>query len=159
MAYGTIGTLIHGTMCNEDLLTAFADELERLAMLDKAEAKSSGAAWEGTHEFRMETIAAARSADPESDAASEIIGDLFDALDELAAPYCYFGAHAGDGSDYGFWPDVESLESDARWEGTGVAKIDAGSERPDGFDYVMEVNDHGNVTLYGHDGKEIWSVV
>lgn len=159
MAYGTIGTLIHGTMRNEDLLTAFADELERLAALDKAEAESSGAAWEGTHEFRMETIAAARSVDPESDDASEIINDLFDALNELAAPYCYFGAHAGDGSDYGFWPDVESLESDARWAGTGVTKIEAGSERPDGFDYVMEVNDHGNVTLYGRGGKEIWSVV
>lgn len=159
MAYGTIGTLIRGTMRIEDLLTAFADELERLAMLDKAEAESSGAAWEGTHEFRMETIAAARSVDPESDAASGIIGDLFDALDELAAPYCYFGAHAGDGSDYGFWPDVESLEADARWMGTGVTKIEAGDSYPEGFDYVMEVNDHGNVTLYGPDRKEIWSVV
>ena len=143
MAYGMVGTLIHGTMRNEDLLTAFADELERLDASGKHAAYINDARdWRGRgYEF-----------------ANDVLERLFDALDGYAPPYCYFGAHAGDGSDYGFWPDVESLEADAR-EGDFVVKVGAGSERPDGFDYVMEVNDHGNVTLYGRGGKEIWSVV
>ena len=46
----------------------------------------------------------------------------------------------------------------------GVIKIDAGDEWPDPMDpsinYVMEVTDHGNVTLYGaHDHAEVWSCV
>lgn len=144
MAYGTIGTLIHGTMRNEDLLTAFADEIERLDASGKHAAYINDARdWRGRgYEF-----------------ANDVLERLFDALDEYAPPYCYFGAHAGDGSDYGFWPDVESLEADARWMGTGVTKIEAGDSYPDGSYYVMEVNDRGDVTLYGPDRKEIWSVV
>jgi hypothetical protein len=32
-----------------------------------------------------------------------LLSDLFDALNDIAPDGCYFGAHPGNGSDYGFW--------------------------------------------------------
>jgi hypothetical protein len=51
-------------------------------------------------------VGEARAVDPDSDAADEIIAELFDALDNCAqreGNYT-FAAHEGDGSDFGFWP-------------------------------------------------------
>ena len=39
----------------------------------------------------------------DTDAATEVLNDLFDLLDENAPENYYFGAHIGDSSDYGFW--------------------------------------------------------
>ncbi len=45
--------------------------------------------------------------DFDDDVASELIEELFDALNEVAPEGCYFGAHPGDGSDFGFWESGE----------------------------------------------------
>lgn len=45
-----------------------------------------------------------RQGDYWKDQASEDLNTLFDALDSIAPEGCYFGAHEGDGSLYGFWP-------------------------------------------------------
>lgn len=67
--------------------------------------------------------------------------------------------------DYGFWPDLEGLEHAARSK-DGVIKVSAGSAWPplwttSGRDiqFVMEVNDHGNLTLYSRRRQEVWSCV
>lgn len=39
----------------------------------------------------------------DDDIASEIIADMMDALNDVAPNGYYFGAHPGDGSDFGFW--------------------------------------------------------
>jgi|18_taG_2_1085343.scaffolds.fasta_scaffold01382_9 hypothetical protein len=39
----------------------------------------------------------------ESDSCNESIHSLFDSLNNEAPDNCYFGAHEGDGADFGFW--------------------------------------------------------
>ena len=73
-----------------------------------------------------------------------MLDSLFDRLDELAPDYCYFGAHEGDGSDYGFWVGWGALD-DAVHEGD-VIKIDDWSQAIEAGTY-LHVNERGNVTF------------
>jgi hypothetical protein len=83
------GKIIHGTLRTQDLLLALADELNRVLP------------------FNGNSLAndARRAADIEDDeTAQEILNDLFDQLDTIAQREgFYFGAHPGDGSDFGYW--------------------------------------------------------
>lgn len=67
--------------------------------------------------------------------------------------------------EYGFWPDLEGLEYAVRSK-DGVIKVNAGDAWPPlwtasgrNVQFVMEVNDHGNVTLFDRRCKEVWSCV
>lgn len=92
-----IGSISHGTLRTEDLLQAFADTLENLDPTDKY--------------FAL--IREARAVDPDSETASYLVNEeLYDALNDLAPEGTYFGAHPGDGSDFGFWP-VEEWEDES----------------------------------------------
>jgi hypothetical protein len=103
----TIGTLIHGTHRSEDLLPAFLHALEDYKH-PKACAFNSelielgfgysqcGACGLGNSEEWPEAF--------DDDMASEFIADMMDALNDLAPDGYFFGAHEGDGSDFGFWP-------------------------------------------------------
>lgn len=100
---GTPGTLIHGTMRDEDLLRAFATELRRLD--------------EAGNYYQLCNEAMVMANDPEGDyqyMPADVITDLFDRLDEFSPEGHRFGAHEGDGSDYGFWP-VEVEEDDSTY--------------------------------------------
>jgi len=96
---GDIGTIIHGTLRVEDLLPAFADELERL---DES----------GEH---TKLIKEAKSFDFEGnddeEAAYWIVDELANVLNEFAPEGCYFGVNEGDGSDFGFWEEINWSES------------------------------------------------
>ena len=82
----TIGTVSHGTMLTSDLIPAFMAELP------------------ASHKLRVEYDEHGYNAAD----ADDLLECLFDALDAQAPEGCYFGAHPGDGSDYGYWP-VEDL--------------------------------------------------
>ena len=141
-----IGRVSSGTMRPEDLIPEFAWELRNLrGSLPRdlsADIRKCERAWENGESFEFE---------------DEVLSDLFDALNDYAPPYCYFGSHPGDGADYGFWP-IDGFEED--FDGLKVSDT---SEVPKGYSgEVMHVNDHGNVTLYSaKNGKlrEVWSMV
>ena len=92
------------------------------------------------------------------------LDELFDALDNLAPAFCYFGSHPGDDADYGFWIDQDNIEA-AVYDGEIIKLSDVpdfGNTDEDvwqGAEYALVVNDHGNMSLYNRGGEEIWSVV
>ena len=38
--------------------------------------------------------------------------DRFETLQESCPPFVYFGTHPGDGADFGFWPDIDSIREE-----------------------------------------------
>jgi hypothetical protein len=142
------GTVSSGTMLASDLIPSFCYELRNqrpcrrahLALLREIEA-------------RMESEGYYDSEDAGFDLES-----LFDALGDYAPSWFYFGAHAGDGSDYGFWLS-EGFEYD--FEGLKVSDL---SDIPPAYvGEVAVINDHGNISLYSrgrnHRLYELWSLV
>lgn len=149
MKYANLGTISHGTLRNEDLLSSFAYELNRLVSRNLDNLGSLEVFMHGKLIGEAEVTAASCA---ESDLADLILEKLTCALEEFAAPYCYFGSHEGDGSDFGFWPSWDSIDE--------LTKYNDLSEVPAGvFEDYCVVNDHGNVSVYGADGTLIWDCV
>lgn len=86
------GTIIHGTMQPRDVIPALLSECERVGV----------------------------EIDPEwpafdDDTGAEIVCEIIEALDGIAPPGFYFGAHYGDGSDFGCWPIEDDRHEFARF--------------------------------------------
>ena len=161
----TIGSISRGTLRTSDLFQAFGSELERQFF-------NNGDFFGRPENFDLR------------DTLNRIIGEWEDNTDddgkmideELAEemvnktlpetlqswftpPFAYFGAHPGDGSDFGFWPmKIDDIKEQIEFFST------KDREYPD-HDFVGEwlhINERGNCTLYvrevGND-TEIWSVV
>ncbi len=62
-------------------------------------------------ERSAELLAEGADTDPDSEAADELVSDLFDALSEACPPWLYFGAVEGDGACFGFWLSDEGEEA------------------------------------------------
>jgi hypothetical protein len=168
-----IGSVSHGTMRPEDLIPDFVYELRSQARRRNLRSK---------HLQLCRSIEARMSKDGyyESEESDSDLEFLFDALGEYAAPYFYFGAHPGDGSDYGFWlseswdEDFEDVKDGDIWrhgklkpiyrdDMPSAIKVNDIADIPKWFrGEVAVVNDHGNVTLYVKTSRklhEVWAVV
>ena len=97
-----MGSISSGTMRKEDLIPAFVDELEYQAGKD-----------DKYHIALCERINEAMENDGYFDGEDSYfdLEELFDALNEYSAPYFYFGAHPGDGSDYGWWLAIDDIDA------------------------------------------------
>lgn len=143
-----IGSVSSATMRPEDLIPAFVYELKHQKPLRREHGQL-------VREIETRMDAEGYYDGEEADWDLEA---LFAALDEYAAPYFYFGAHPGDGAGYGFWLS-ESFEHD--FDGLKVADT---ADIPKGYaGEVLQVNDHGNMTLYRVGGNghkyEVWGLV
>lgn len=151
--HGTVGSVSTATMRSQDLLPAFCEELRYLGHRDtkltiiqrRVQSALNGKYGENDAYFQNEESA-------------WDLDDLFDMLDSHSLPYMYFGAHPGDGSDYGFWL-TENFCNDA-FDGLEVNDLNNIPVNYTGE--VLEVNERGNMTLYAcKRGKlrEIWAIV
>lgn len=153
-----IGEISHATLREQDLIPSFLWEIEHIK-LSRNERKA-------VHAIRSR-VNAAEDDDSDywtSDDASYDMETLTNIMDAHTPDYAYFGTLEGDGSCFGVWPNIDSLEEASQFEDDGVIKINAGDSFPKDrkFNYVMSVTDHGNVTLYRRSGNrwiEVWSVV
>lgn len=147
MKFALIGSISHGTLRNEDLLEALSSELEWNIRRNPDMASGSKL----VDEAAAMLMADADEGSEWEEQASDLVNQLCDALNDFAPPYCYFGAHGGDGSDFGFWPDMESIEELPRVEGSDEAR-ELGED-------CLFVNDHGNCTVFSGAGEEVISIV
>lgn len=145
-----IGSISHGTMREEDLIPEFVYILKQFSKgKNNAHYKECKAI-----EKRMKKKGYYNS----DDSCYDLNEFLFDALNEYALPYFYFGSHPSNGSDYGFWLS-ENIEDD--FDGM---KVDDLADIPKDYaGEILVVNDHGNISLYSkaktQQPKEIWSIV
>jgi len=120
-----LGSVSEGTMREEDLIPTFLDVLAELAPdktreLIAAELENDDSALSGTpDDYGL--------ADNELDGYGYFLETLFDALEELSPDGIYFGAHDGDGADYGFW--IADEYQTALWQ---YAARRARREHPEG---------------------------
>lgn len=162
MKYLELGSYSSGTMREEDLIPTFLDALESVASKKEVRALK--------REYRAVLRALDRDGEIpdnlQSD-ASWLLDSLFDALQEYCPPRCYFGAHEGDGADYGVWCDSPNAHDGdvilSEWPSVAECRAMIQQFAQEGyFPDVFVVTDHGNVTLLsvGWNGaREVWSVV
>lgn len=169
MKTAKLGTVSHGTLKTEDLLSSFISELEGLMLIN-------GDHFAANHADRdrlCNLIGEAQDvfaddgetiAEDKDETASELVNELCDALSEFAPPYGYFGAHEGDGSDFGFWVNVEDVKEQVEFVSSKREDYPPSDFRGE----WLHVSDHGNATLYvrestndaqGFADREVWGVV
>lgn len=91
---GYLGSVSHGTMREQDLIPTF---IGLIGDLEPEEAQDLESAWLAMLDEDGDL------AEDSFEEAGWLLERLFDILDEMAPDGASFGAHEGDGADYGFW--------------------------------------------------------
>lgn len=150
-----LGSIVHGTHLPSDLVPAFLEEAKRVNP-------------ESETVKRIDRVVSAVIDDVDDDATteafwlSEFATEAIQELDQEigsaddAPPYFYFGAHPGDGSDFGWWFDNGAFEYAVN--DREIVKVDGLPDDLQTFraehrdaQYIAVISDHGNVELYCMD--------
>ena len=138
-----LGSISTGTLRTEDLLEAFANTLQQ---------------FNRTHPLLGEYLDIHANDAWDSDKAADLLNEgFFNALQEICPPFVYFGTLEGDGADFGFWPDMESLDYERNYWGEETAEWN--EEHLVNHDLLVHISDHGNVTVMDMERNVLWSVV
>lgn len=164
------GSVSSGTLKTEDLLAAIQHELQWqimrngafLAMPENFPLRDRLNALDGEicDCFSEGNSGESEITEDKQEIAQELIGETCDVLSEVFAPaYGYFGAHCGDGADFGFWPgDIEDIKEQVGF----VSSVDEEYPSDDFSGEWLHVNERGNCTLYVRENgidREIWGLV
>ena len=168
MAEFQLGSISTGTLRTEDLIPAFTYTMGELT--HDPTSNTSKYPTEAMANLWDEAIKAINNPDtdtnPLSDdeciARNEILSDLQDALNELCPPFVYFGTLEGDGADFGFWPDMDRLNEELHFAsnvcGDKLIRDCACEDENCDDGILVNVSDHGNVTVMDMERNVIWSV-
>ena len=152
-----LGSISHGTLRPQDLLPAFLETLTARGG-EVPRGLECGKYIEYLN-WPGPGTAACDDDDAfwESEEATWDMEALTDALQNICPPFVYFGAHEGDGSDFGFWPDMERLNEEMRNTTSDFQADNCWTLADDGV--IVHVSDHGNVTVMDMERNVLWSVV
>lgn len=154
----SLGSISHGTLKSSDLVQAFHSELSHNERTD-FDATGSGKIVAGLMELNDDDVWDAFN---DTDDAPEIVEELSGILGSDLPPFFRFGAHEGDGSDFGYWFDNDAFEQSVRdGETVKVSEINWSAWNSAEHDeaYVAVISDHGNIELYTAEGKHLYGVV
>jgi len=94
-----LGSISTGTLRTEDLLESFTATLNRLDNTNPLIAEA------------LDLIASDDWTEEQQEAASYMVNEtLIDAIQTHCPRFVFFGAHPGDGADFGFWVDLDALQ-------------------------------------------------
>ena len=153
-----LGSISHGTLRTQDLLPVFLETLTALGGDVPSDLEC------GAHIEYLNWPGPGTTACDEDDkfwSSEEAMWDmeaLTDGLNNLCPPFVYFGTLEGDGADFGFWPDRDSLDE-------ALTRHDVPNPDRDGCQVledegvIIQVSDHGNVTAMDMERNVLWSVV
>ena len=166
-----LGTVIEGTLKNEDLLEAFSYELDAIRTNSKGQTYHYKLVFDAQNRWYRDD-----GSDEREDEIPDLINELIDAINEYRLPYTYFGTLEGDGADFGWWIDFDNLNESVR-ESESITQDLRSSDRLSDEEswiqecdcqendcigkhgFIVHVNDHGNVTILDHNRKDVWAVV
>ena len=143
-----LGSICAGSFRNQDLIPEFWQTLYEYApRIAKRIAKENGYTENVTDDYY------------ETETADGLRLSLYDALNEVAerVPFAYFGSCEGNDSDFGFW--VCSLDFAEEVLHCSNDMRSPNRKELSGYSYYATVTDHGNVTLFYKNHREVWSVV
>ncbi len=159
-----LGSISTGTLRTEDLLTAYADRLDYFDChkFYVSEGPTSIKLYHPrplvTNAYAARDLLQNETGDTK-DIVGNILEDLTNALNDLCPPFVYFGAHPGDGADFGFWPDLDDLNEAVRLASHYQGKTASeGLWLPDD-NVIVQISDHGNITVMDMDRNIIWTTV
>ena len=134
-----LGSISTGTLRTEDLLAAFHSTIA-------ASGTPPALAEDGYID------GGARYSD------GELLEVYTEQLESLCPPFVYFGTLEGDGADFGFWVDMDGLNEALR--DPEHTLIDGQLYAvPRDEEVLVQVSDHGNVTVMDMERNVLWSVV
>jgi len=155
-----LGSISHGTLRTQDLLPVFLETF--MALGGNVPSDLECGAYIEYLNWPNPATTACDEEDKfwESEDAMWDMEALTDGLNNLCPPFVYFGTLEGDGSDFGFWPDMDRLNEELQWERDHYPddSIPDALELED-YNVIVQVSDHGNVTMMDMDRNVIWAVV